>query len=256
MFPRRHSQEYFPFPCRSTRDGPAAREVFDTPTTVAAPARVHRNPRVPLSPTLTVTHHLPSLIHRQNEPSPVGSTAHSPTSKSPFTEDRLASIVGKKTLRRENSRGSAGSLAALGMSDASASTSPYGSAAPSRRASVGDLSSSLGGGVDSGRLSPLSADGRVSPTGADSDADVTMNDIVDDRRRTSLGRASGASSVMSFASTVSAGGGGSRAKPANDSNRPSPEGSSRGSRGSPLWKVRSRSKRARDTLEVSRGCSG
>ena len=153
----------------------------------------------------------------------MGSTAHSPTSKSPFTEDRLASIVGKKTLRRENSRGSASSLAALGMSDASASTSPYGSAAPSRRASVGDLSSSLGG-VDSGRLSPLSVDGRVSPTGADSDADVTMNDIVDDRRRTSLGRASGASSVMSFASTVSAGGGGSRAKPANDSNLPGAPG--------------------------------
>ena len=177
-----HSQEYFPFPCRSTRDGPAAREVFDTPTTVAAPARVHRNPPCPSpqhSQSLTI---LPSRIHRQNEPSPVGSTAHSPTSKSPFTEDRLASIVGKKmTLRRENSRGSAGSLAALGMSDASASTSPYGSAAPSRRASVGDLASSLGGGVDSGRLSPLSADGRVSPTGADSDADVTMNDIVDDR---------------------------------------------------------------------------
>ena len=42
-----HSQEYFPFPCRSTRDGPAAREVFDTPTTVAAPARVHRNPPCP-----------------------------------------------------------------------------------------------------------------------------------------------------------------------------------------------------------------
>ena len=46
---------------------------------------------------------------------------------------------------------------------------------------------------------------------------------MDGGRRRSLGRASGASSVVSFASTVSAGGGGSRAKPA-DTNLPGAPG--------------------------------
>jgi len=135
---------------------------------------------------------------------------HSPTGrKSPFTEDRIASIVGKKTLRRESSRGSAGSLALL--ADATAGGSPYGSAPPSRRESSGDLSNADGGAGDG--ASPVggwSDDG----TDAASVGGASGESGMDGGRRRSLGRASGASSVVSFASTVSAGGGGSRAKPA------------------------------------------
>ena len=137
---------------------------------------------------------------------------HSPTGrKSPFTEDRIASIVGKKTLRRESSRGSAGSLVLL--ADATAGGSPYGSAPVSRRESSDDL---------------LNADGAGDGVGGWSDDGLDM-DIpsgesgMDGGRRRSLGRASGASSVVSFASTVSAGGGGSRAKPA-DTNLPGAPG--------------------------------
>ena len=146
---------------------------------------------------------------------------HSPTGrKSPFTEDRIASIVGKKTLRRESSRGSAGSLVLLG--DATAGTSPYGSAPPSRRESIGDVSAADGGGGSPNGgwtrddVDAAAGDDAASVGGASSSG-------MDGVRRRSLGRASGASSVMSFASTVSAGGGGSRAKPA-DTNLPGAPG--------------------------------
>ena len=146
---------------------------------------------------------------------------HSPTGrKSPFTEDRIASIVGKKTLRRESSRGSAGSLVLLG--DATAGTSPYGSAPPSRRESIGDVSAADGGGGSPNGgwtrddVDAAAGDDAASVGGASSSG-------MDGARRRSLGRASGASSVMSFASTVSAGGGGSRAKPA-DTNLPGAPG--------------------------------
>ena len=144
---------------------------------------------------------------------------HSPTGrKSPFTEDRIASIVGKKTLRRESSRGSAGSLAGLGLAgDASAATSPYGSAPPSRRESIGDLSAADDNGGWRDDVDASAGDDAASVGGA------SVSSGMDGGRRRSLGRASGASSVMSFASTVSAGGGGSRAKPA-DTNLPGAPG--------------------------------
>ena len=122
--------------------------------------------------------------------------------------------MGKKTLRRESSRGSAGSLALLG--DASAGTSPYGSAPPSRRESIGDLSAADENGGWRDDVDAAAGDDAASVGGASSSG-------MDGGRRRSLERASGASSVMSFASTVSAGGGGSRAKPA-DTNLPGAPG--------------------------------
>ena len=61
-----HSQEHLTFPCRSTRDGHAARgsvrRADDRRGTRACPPK----PAVPLSPTLTVTHH-PSLTYPSTE---------------------------------------------------------------------------------------------------------------------------------------------------------------------------------------------
>jgi hypothetical protein len=57
-----HSQEYSPFPCRSTRRPGSVRHADDRRGTRACPPK----PAVPLSPALTLTHH-PSLTHPSTE---------------------------------------------------------------------------------------------------------------------------------------------------------------------------------------------
>ena len=137
-----------------------------------------------------------------------------PPPKSPFEEERFQSIVGKRTGRRASVDSAASSLrrGSLGSHNSISSMTE-------------NTSSARGGGVES-------ADGTASAARLGVRQNASLSDLehMHDTASSiggSLERDSGtsrASSIMSFASTISAGGGGSHARPPRDSNLPGAPG--------------------------------